>query len=90
MAQAALVFRLVGFPRRLLAHLLRHPGRWNPLLRQVVGDFLVTPALIVVQVKNLPDDLRFRRDNFKFLLLVDDVAVGVRRTAISRRPAAAG
>ena len=65
-----------GFPRRLLAHLLRHPGSWNALLCQVVGDFLVAPALVVVQVKNLPDDLRFRGDDLKFFLLVDDIAVG--------------
>ena len=72
----SLGFPAGGFPCRFLAHLFRHPGRWNPLLRQIVGDFLVTPALIVVQVKNLPHDLRFRGDNFKFLLLVDDIAVG--------------
>ena len=65
-----------GFPRRLLAHLLRHPWRWNALLRQVVGNFLVAPALVVVQVKNLPDDFRFCRDDLKFFLPVDDIAVG--------------
>ena len=71
----------LGFSRHLLAlrffaHALGHARRRNALLGQVVCNFLVAPALIVIQVENLADGFCLGRHDLKLLAAVDDVAVG--------------
>ena len=61
-----------GFP----AHLLGHARRGDALRGQKIGDFLVPPAIVVVVVKDAAHDVRFGRHHFKFLALVDGVAIG--------------
>ena len=60
----------------LPAHLLGHARRGDALRGQKIGDFLVSPAIVVVVVKDAAHDVRFGRHHFKFLALVDGVAVG--------------
>ena len=55
---------------------LRHAGGGNALVGEVVGDFLVAPALLVVEAEDGADDVRLGGDDLKLLPLVDDVAVG--------------
>ncbi len=55
---------------------LCHAGGWDALVGEVVGDFLVAPALLVIEAKDGADDIRFGGDDLKLLPLVDDVAVG--------------
>ena len=57
------------------AHLLRHARRRHALLGQVVGNLLVAPAIIVVEIKNPAHNIRFGRHDLKLLLSVDDVAI---------------
>ena len=59
----------------LLAHLLGHTRCGHTLLGQVIGNLLVAPAIIVVEIKNLAHNIRFGRYDLKLLLIVDDVAV---------------
>ena len=70
-----------GFPfrflaRRLLAHPLGHARRGNTLIGEVVGDFLVAPTGVAVEVKNPADGLGFGGDDLKLLVLGDKIAVG--------------
>ena len=70
-----------GFPfrflaRRLLAHPLGHARRGNALIGEIVGDFLVAPAGVAVEVKNPADGLGFRGDDLKLLVLGYEIAVG--------------
>ena len=58
-----------------LALPLRHTGRGDALVGEVVGDLLVAPAA-VVESENFPHDVRLGGDDLKLLGLVDDVAVG--------------
>lgn len=67
-----LVFQPVG----LFTHLLRHSGRRHPLIGQIVCDSLVTPAFVVIEVKDFTHDIRFRGNYLKFLAFVDDVSIG--------------
>ena len=62
--------------RRLLAQALGHTGRGNAGVRQVVGNFLVAPAIVVIEVEDLPDGGRLGGDDFKLLPLGNDVTVG--------------
>ena len=75
-AHALLATRLVSSPAASLAHLLGHARRGDALRGQEIGDFLVAPAIVVVVVKDAAHDVRFGRHHFKFLALVDGVAVG--------------
>ena len=59
----------------LPAHLLRHARRRHALLGQVVGNLLVAPAIIVVEIKNPAHNICFGRHDLKLLLSVDDVAI---------------
>ena len=69
--------RAAGFlAGSLPAHLLGHARRGDALRGQEIGDFLVAPAIVVVVVKDAAHDVRFGRHHFKFLALVDGVAVG--------------
>ena len=73
--------RVFGFPfrflaRRFFAHPLGHTRRWNALIGEIVGDFLVAPTSVVVEVKNLADGLGFRGDDLKLLVLGHEIAVG--------------
>ena len=70
-----------GFPfrflaRRLLAHPLGHARRGNALIGEIVGDFLVAPTGVAVEVKNPADGLGFRGDDLKLLVLGYEIAVG--------------
>ena len=66
---------LIFFALSLLAFPLRHTGRGDALVGQIIGDSFITPA-VDVQLKDLADDLRFGRDDLKLLSGVDLVAVG--------------
>ena len=73
--------RVLGLPlrlfaRRLLAHPLGHARRGNTLIGEVVGDFLVAPTGVAVEVKNPADGLGFGGDDLKLLVLGDKIAVG--------------
>ena len=67
---------IVLFSGGLLPVSLCHAGGGNALVGEVVGDFLVAPALLVVEAEDGADDIRFGGDDLKLLPLVDDVAVG--------------
>ena len=62
--------------RRLLAHPLGHTRRGNALIGEVVGDFLVAPTGVAVEVKNPADGLGLGGDDLKLLVLGDEIAVG--------------
>ena len=64
------------FARRLLAHPLGHTRRGNALIGEIVGDFLVAPTGVAVEVKNPADGLGLRGDDLKLLVLGDEIAVG--------------
>ena len=73
--------RVLGLPlgflaRRLLAHPLGHARRGNALVGEVVGDFLVAPTGVAVEVKNPADGLGLGGDDLKLLVLGDEIAVG--------------
>ena len=76
MAHAFLASRFVLLARRLLAHPLGHARRGNALVGEVVGDFLVAPTGVAVEVKNPADGLGLRGDDLKLLVLGDEIAVG--------------
>ena len=61
---------------RLLAHPLGHARRGNALIGEIVGNFLVAPTSVIVEVKNLADGLGFRGDDLKLLVLGHEIAVG--------------
>ena len=65
----------ICLPRRFLAVPLRHAGSGDTLVCEVVGDFLVTPA-VDVELKNAADDFSLRGYDLELLPLVDDVPVG--------------
>ena len=72
---------VLGVPRSLLARrffaqTLGHAGRGNAGVRQIVGDLLVAPAVVVVEVEDLPDGGRLGGNDFKLLPLGDKIAVG--------------
>ena len=67
-----LVFLALGF----LAHLLGHSRSGNAAVGQIICDFLVSPALVVVEVEDFSDYIRLGRNDFKLFAGVDDVAVG--------------
>ena len=52
----------------------RHARRRDSFVRQMIGDFLISPS-VNREFENLPDNLRFGRNDFKRLMLVHDVAV---------------
>ena len=62
--------------RRLLAHPLGHTRRGNALIGEVVGDFLIAPTGVAVEVKNSADGLGLGWDDLKLLVLGDKIAVG--------------
>ena len=62
--------------RRLLAHPFGHARCGNALIGEVVGDFLVAPTSVVVEVKNLADCLGLGGDELKLLVLGHEIAVG--------------
>ena len=62
-------------PGGLLPLSLRHAGGGHPLIGQVVGDLLVSPA-VDVQPEDLPHHLRLGGDELKLLVPVDEIAVG--------------
>ena len=73
--------RVLGLPLgllacRLLTHPLGHTRRGNALIGEIVGDFLVAPTGVAVEVKNLADGLGLRGDDLKLLVLGDEIAVG--------------
>ena len=73
--------RVFGLPlgflaRRLLAHPLGHARRGNTLIGEIVGDFLVAPTGVAVEVENPADGLGLRGDDLKLLVLGDEIAVG--------------
>ena len=53
---------------------LGHPRRGHVVVRQVVCNFFVAPA-VQVEPENRPDDLGFRRHDLKNLLFVENVAI---------------
>ena len=57
------------------AELLRHTRCRNAAVCQIVGDFLISPAVVVAFI-NPADDIRFHRNDLKFVLFVDDIAIG--------------
>ena len=70
-----------GFPlgflaRRLLAHPLGHTRCGNTLIGEIVGDLLVAPTGVAVEVKNPADGLGLGGDDLKLLVLGDEIAVG--------------
>ena len=73
--------RVLGLPLgllacRLLAHPLGHARRGNALIGEIVGDFLVAPTGVAVEVKNPADGLGLGGDDLKLLVLGDEIAVG--------------
>ena len=73
--------RVLGLPlgflaRRLLAHPLRHARSGNALIGEIVGDFLVAPTGVAVEVKNPADGLGLGGDDLKLLVLGHEIAVG--------------
>ena len=64
--------------RRLLAHPLGHTRRGNALIGEIVGDFLVAPTGVAVEVENPADGLGLGGDDLKLLVLGDEIAVGRR------------
>ena len=58
---------VVGLALRFLAHLLAHPRGRDTLVGQIVRDALVAPALVVVEVEDLTDDVRLGGDDLEFL-----------------------
>ena len=61
---------------RLLAHPLGHARRGNTLIGEVVGDFLVAPTGVAVEIENPADGLGLRGDDLKLLVLGDKISVG--------------
>ena len=69
-------FTVIGFSFCFFAHLLTHSGSRNALGRQVVGNFLVTPTIVVVEFKNLADNVCLCWNNFKLAIVIDDISIG--------------
>ena len=65
---------LAGYPFRLFAHLLGHPGGGNPLFCQRVGNFLIAPPFDI-PLENPANNIRFRGHQLKLLAFVDNIAV---------------
>lgn len=59
----------------LAAELLGHARRRDALLREVVRDLLVAPAVEVAR-EDLPDNVRLRGHDLKLLLRCHDISVG--------------
>ena len=73
--------RVLGLPlgllaRRLLTHPLGHARRGNALIGEIVGDFLIAPAGVAVEIENPADGLGLGGDDLKLLVLGDEIAVG--------------
>ena len=65
----------VLLPGGKLALLLRHAGGGDALVRELVGDLFVAPA-VDIELEDSPDDLRLGGDHLELLVLIHDVAVG--------------
>ena len=65
---------VIVLPCGQLALLFRHAGGGDALIRELIGNFFVAPA-VDVQLENSPDDLRLGGDYLE-LLLVDNVTIG--------------
>ncbi len=62
----------VGLPAQLLGHARRRNAR----VREVIGDFLVPPAVRDVKPVDLPHDFRLGGDDLKLPAFCEEVAVG--------------
>ena len=67
---------LIVLPGGLLPIPLRHARGGDTLVREVVGDLLIAPPLVVVEAEDGAHHIRLGGDYFELLPLVDDVAVG--------------
>ena len=67
---------LVFLTSRLFAVTLGHTRGRDALLGQIVCDFFVTPAFLVVQTEDRAHNVGLSGDDLKLLPLVDDVSVG--------------
>jgi len=68
-------YALTRFAFGLFPHLLGHSGGWDPLLCKVIGDSLVAPPFVVVEIEDKAYNVCLRRDDLEFLVLVDTIPI---------------